>query len=81
VSQELLDVIERHAGVEEDCGDAGAEAMGRDLLRDLGLGGRLATVALEEVATATTSQVCAQLLREAGQHGDIPIAAPFAWAR
>lgn len=70
VAEELLDMIERHAGIEEDRGDAGPQAVRRDLLRDPGLRGRLmhdeldvarrvlvATVTLEDVTPAATGQV------------------------
>jgi hypothetical protein len=77
VSEELLDMIERHAGIEEDRGDAGSQAVRRDLLRDPGLRGRLmhdeldvarrvlvAPITLEEVAPPTARLVCLQLLRQ-----------------
>ncbi len=70
VPQELLDMIEWHAGVEEERGHAGAEPMGCDLLLNPRLIGRVphddldvarrvlvTTVALEQVAAAAPSKV------------------------
>jgi hypothetical protein len=53
VSEELLDMIERHAGIEEDRGDAGPQAVRRDLLRDPGLRGRLNRLTARDLRALT----------------------------
>jgi len=91
VPEELLDMIEGHASVEEDRRNAGAQTVWRHLLRDSGLDGRfmhnqldvarrvlVAPITLEHIAAAAPPQVRLQFLGKGRYDGHIPIAAATA---